>query len=110
MADQPNNAAGAPEPANRQIQSAHDRYFQDLGSAWNACMRKFQHAQTDLERSMERAWLAQDPNAMQSAWADYQRAYQTACMEANPSGGYGEAYRKYKAAVKKAISEMSPED
>jgi hypothetical protein len=98
------------EPAHRQIQSAHDRYFQDLAMTWNATAQRFQNIQTDYERSLEKAWQAQDPNGCQTAQAESQRALQATCTEGSPAGDYDEAYRKYKAAVRKALSDANPDD
>jgi hypothetical protein len=98
------------EPAHRQVQNAQDHYFQEVSAAQNATLQRFQSLQTDLERSLERAWLAQDPNAWQTAQGDYQRALQAVCTDTQPVESLNDAFRNYKTAVTKALADANPDD
>jgi hypothetical protein len=93
-----------PEPPHRQVQSAHDRYFQDISLAWADTQSKFQAAQTDYERALAKACQAQQPADFQTIQDDYQRTMQALCSDANPAQRYAEAYRNYKAALQSAIA------
>jgi hypothetical protein len=106
-ANRPSQPAG---PAHQQVMDAHNKYFQDLASIWNSTQQHFQNVQTEFEREVEQAVMAQDPNAFQTAQTEFQRRFQDACMEANPVGSYEDAYRTYKTAVQKAIAAANIDD
>jgi hypothetical protein len=98
------------EPAHRHIQTAHERYFQDVMLAWAAVQSRFQTIQMEFERALERAWQAQDPDAYQTALAEYQGALQSASTDANQAAPYNDAYIRYKAAMQKAIAGANIDD
>lgn len=117
--DQPGNygdssgaftGATGSEPTHRQIQGIHDKYFQDLAAIWNEMQQHFQAIQTEFERAVENGWQTQDPSAYQAALADYQQAFQAACMEASMTKRYDDAYRDYKTAIQQAIAQANVDD
>jgi len=98
------------EPTYRQIQVAHQKYFEDLAAGWNASVLQFHKIQTDLGRTLEQAWLKRDANAWQSAISDYQRAFQSAAAQVNLLQRYNEALRSYKQTMLAVIGRANPDD
>jgi hypothetical protein len=103
-------AVDSPQPPYRQIQAAHEQYFQDLALAWAAVQSRFQMIQREFEREAERAWQAQDPEGYQAALARYQSAFQAVGADSNQSVPYNDAYSRYKAAMQKAFAGADVDD
>jgi hypothetical protein len=95
---------GSGEPSHKQLQLAHERYFQDISQAWAETQSRIQSVQTDYERALAKACQSQQPSEFQTVQDEYQRAFQAVCNDANPAQSYAEAYRKYKAALQSAIA------
>lgn len=98
------------EPAHKQIQAVHEKYFQDIAQVWSSTLQRMQSIQTDYERSMEKARLTQDPNLFQSANAECQRSFQAAYTDTSPIQQYADVYRNYKLNMQKAIAEANMDE
>ena len=99
-----NDIPASTEPHHKQIQIAHEQYFQDIAQAWNAMQSRFQSIQTDYERALEKACQSQQSADFTAAQDEYQRACQAACNDTSTAEGYAAAYRKYKTAIKDAMA------
>jgi len=96
-------AQAAAGSTHRQIQAAHDQYFQDIAAAWAESQAKLMAVQTEFERATEKAFLSQDPDQYQNAMSELQAGLQSTSTDASPMDSYAQAFRNYKESLKKAI-------
>jgi selenocysteine lyase/cysteine desulfurase len=103
-------SANSGDPPHRQLQLAHEKYFQRLAEVSAQCQSQFQTIQTEYERALEKAFQSQQPEHFQTAQDAYQRDWQAACNNASQAQQYADAYREYKAAIKNFIASTNMDD
>jgi hypothetical protein len=96
-----------PEDAYRQLQAAHEGYFQDLQKVWIGVQHRFQKLHTDHAQAAEQAWVNRDKEAFEAELEKHRNEYEAAVGESNPTKDYAEAYSRYKAATLKAMTAVS---
>ncbi|UUL82301.1 hypothetical protein [Sphingomonas qomolangmaensis] len=88
------------DPHYKQLQSAHEGYFQDVADICAKAQARYQTIQTEYERSVETAFLKQEPDGFRAANENYQRALESATADTSSANDYAEAYRRYKRSIK----------
>ncbi|MBQ1543707.1 MAG: hypothetical protein IJC66_08165 [Kiritimatiellae bacterium] len=98
------------EPLHRELQLIHERYFRDVADACADAQSRSLSVQTEFQRKLEKAYQSQQPELFRDAQDDYQQKIQSLYSDATLPQQYADAYDKYKASLKRLISETDMSD
>jgi len=97
-------------PLYRELQLMHERYFRDVADACADSQSWYLGVQTEFERGIEKAYQSQEPELFRAAQDEYQQKMQSLYSDPTLPQQYADAYDRYKAAVKRLISEHDMSD
>jgi hypothetical protein len=98
------------EPLHRKLQLIHERYFRDVADACADSQSRYLSVQTEFQRSLEQAYQSQEPELFRNAQDDYQQKMQSLYGDPTLPQQNADAYDRYKAALKRLISEADMSD
>lgn len=98
------------EPLHRELQLIHERYFRDVADACADSQSRWLNVQTEFQRRLEKAYQSQEPELFRDAQDDYQQKMQSLYSDPTLPQQYADAYSRYKAALKRLISEADMSD
>lgn len=98
------------EPLHRELQLIHERYFRDVADACADSQSRWLGVQTEFQRRLEKAYQSQEPELFREAQDDYQQKMQSFYSDPTLPQQNADAYDRYKAALKRLISEAEMGD
>lgn len=98
------------EPLHRELQLIHERYFRDISDAYADSQSRYLGVQTEFQRKLETAYQSQEPELFRDAQDDYQQKMQSLYSDPTLPQQNADAYDRYKAALKRLISEADMSD
>lgn len=98
------------EPLHRELQLMHEQYFRDLADACADSQSRYLSVQTEFQRGIEKACQSQQPDDFRAVQDDYQQQMQSLYSDTTLPQQYADAYDRYKAALKRLISETDMND